>query len=154
MPRGTPSTSSAPSKFFEDWKIYELYEKKFFEEDEAEEATKKSSSKYCTGYTYFVQLNWLWKVEFLSQPISKYRNRMTTLIPFLRAIWKFCNFIHSYFMDRFAFLIELTSYLYVSPLIWYNAMGHFTFLLTLHNIQISFWSKITGVDHEKPVIKN
>jgi len=28
-----------------------------FEEDEAEEATKKSSSKCCSGYTYFVQLN-------------------------------------------------------------------------------------------------
>ena len=82
-----------------------------FEEDEAEEATEKSPSKCCTGYTYFVQLNWLWKVEFLSLPISKYWNRTTTLIPFLRAIWNFCNFIHSYFMDRFEFLFERTSYL-------------------------------------------
>ena len=36
-------------------------------------------------------------------------DRTTTLIPFLRAIWNFCNFIHSYFMDRFAFLIDHTS---------------------------------------------
>ena len=28
-----------------------------FEEDEAEEVTKKSSSQCCSGYTYFVQLN-------------------------------------------------------------------------------------------------
>ena len=81
-----------------------------FEEDEAEEATKKSSSKCCSGYTYFVQLNYLWKVEFLSQSISKYRNRTTTLLPFLQAINHFCTFIHSYFMDRFALLIEGTSY--------------------------------------------
>ena len=85
-----------------------------FEEDEAEEATRKSSSKCCSGYTYFVQLNWLWKVEFLSQPISKYRNRTTSLIPFLQAINHFCTFIHSYFMDRLAFLIEGTSYIYIS----------------------------------------
>ena len=89
-----------------------------FEGDEAEEATKKSSSKCCSGYTYFVQLNWLWKVEFLSQPISKYRNRTTTLIPFLRAIWNFCNFINSCFMDRFAFLIELTSYFICVSVLW------------------------------------
>ena len=92
-----------------------------FEEDEAEEATKKSSSKCCSGYTYFVQLNWLWKVEFLSQPISKYRNRTTTLIPFLQAINHFCTFIHSYFMDRFAFLIEGTSYV-VTLLKYLNIM--------------------------------
>ena len=78
---------------------------------QAEETTEKSSTKCCTGYTYFVQLNWLWKVEFLSQPISKYRNRTTTLIPFFQTINHFCNFIHSHFMARFTFLIELTSYM-------------------------------------------
>ena len=61
-------------------RLYPQRPQSVFEEDEAEEATKKSSSKCCTGYTYFVQLNWLWKVEFLSQPISKYRNQTTTLI--------------------------------------------------------------------------
>ena len=37
-----------------------------------------------------------------------------TTIPFLRAIWNLCNLIHSYFMDRFAFLIEGTSYIQLS----------------------------------------
>jgi len=40
--------------------------KVFFEENEAEEAAENSSSNCKPGYTYFVQLNWLWKVEFLS----------------------------------------------------------------------------------------
>ena len=44
------------------------------------------------------------------QPISEYRNRTTTLIPFLQAINHFCNFIPSYFMERFAFLMVYTSY--------------------------------------------
>ena len=52
MPRGTPSTSSTPSKCF--WR--------------GEEAAESSSSK-CSMDSYFVQLNWLWKVEFSSQPI-------------------------------------------------------------------------------------
>ena len=38
-------------------------------------------------------------------------NRTTTLIPFLQAIKHFCNFIPSYFMERFTFLIG-TSYVY------------------------------------------
>ena len=92
VPRGTPSTSSAPSKYFE--------------EDEVDEAAESSSSKCWPGYTYFVQLNWLWKVE-----ISEYRNRTTTLIPFLQDINHFCNFIPSYFIERFAFLIDYTSYI-------------------------------------------
>ena len=37
-------------------------------------------------------------------------NRTTTLIPFLQAIKHFCYFIPSYFMERFAFLIDGTSY--------------------------------------------
>ena len=52
-------------------------------EDETEEVAESSSSKCPTGYTYFVQLNWLLKLEFSSQPISEYWNRTTTLIPFL-----------------------------------------------------------------------
>ena len=81
-----------------------------FEEDEAEEAAESSSSKCWVGYTYFVQLNWLWKVELSSQPISEYCNRTTTLIPFFQAIDHFCHFIPSYFIERFAFLIDYTSY--------------------------------------------
>ena len=48
---------------------------------------------------------------FLCQPISEYWNRTTILIPFLQAIKHFCNFIPSYFMKRFAFLIDDTSYI-------------------------------------------
>ena len=59
--------------------------------------------------TYFVQLNWLWKVEFKSQPIYGYRNQTTTLIRFLQAINHFCYFIPC-FIERFAFLIDHTSY--------------------------------------------
>ena len=48
--------------------------------------------------------------RLLCQPISEYWNRTTILIPFLQAIKHFCNFIPSYFMKRFAFLIDDTSY--------------------------------------------
>ena len=37
------------------------------EEDEAEEAAESSSPKCWPGYSYFVQLNRLWKVEFSTQ---------------------------------------------------------------------------------------
>ena len=47
---------------------------------------------------------------FSSQLISEYWNRTTTLMPFLQAIEHFCNFIPSYFTERFAFLIEGTTY--------------------------------------------
>ena len=65
------------------------------------------------GRLFFI-FNWLWKAVFLCQPISEYCNRTTTLIPFLRAIKHFCNFIPSYFMEGFAFLIDDTSYNYYS----------------------------------------
>ena len=74
----------------------------------------------CAGYSdtndyltiYFANVavfNCLWKIEFLSIPISEYWNRTTTLIPFLQ---HFCYFIPSYFMERFALLIDGTSYIY------------------------------------------
>ena len=62
------------------------------------------------GVHFLCVLYCLWKAEFSSQPISEYWNQMTTLIPFLQVIKHFCNFIPSYFMERFAFLIEDTSY--------------------------------------------
>ena len=62
------------------------------------------------GRLFFI-FNWLWKAEFLCQPISEYWNQTTTLIPFLPAIKYFCNFISSYFMEGFTFLIDETSYL-------------------------------------------
>jgi hypothetical protein len=49
---GMPSTSSAPSMCL--WWGW------------AEDATESSSSKCWPGYTYFVLLNWLWKVEIFS----------------------------------------------------------------------------------------
>ena len=63
------------------------------------------------GVHFLCVFNCLWKAEFSSQPISEYWNRMTTLIPSSQAIKHFCNFIPSYFMERFAFLIEGTSYI-------------------------------------------
>ena len=68
----------------------------------------------CCTFLHFLSNCWygvsfffycLLQIEFRSQLISEYWNRTTTLIPFLRAIWHLCNFIHSYFMDRFTFLI-------------------------------------------------
>ena len=56
--------------------VYILSALGVFEEDEAEDAAESSSSKCWPGYTYFVQLNWVWKVEF--------------------SINHFCNFIPSY----------------------------------------------------------
>ena len=47
----------------------------------------------------------------LSFYVRRFLNRTTILIPFLQAIKHFCNFIPSYFMKRFAFLIDDTSYI-------------------------------------------
>ena len=82
-------------------RLHPQHPQSVFEEDElSEEAAESSASKCCLGYTYFVQLNWLWKVEFSSQPISEYWNWTTTLIPFLQAITHFCNFIPSFLIDE------------------------------------------------------
>ena len=64
------------------------------------------------GFSFFFIFNCLLQIEFLSQLVYEYRNRTTTLIPFLQAIKHFCVFIPSNFMERFAFLIDDTSYLY------------------------------------------
>ena len=62
------------------------------------------------GQLFFI-FNCLLQIEFSRQPISEYWNRTTILIPFLQTIKHFCNFIPSYFMKRFAFLIDDTSYI-------------------------------------------
>ena len=73
---------------------------------------------------FFFFFNCLWKAEFLCQPVSEYWNRTTILIPFLQAIKHFCNFILSYFMKRFAFLIDDTSYVPCSgPTFWARSNG-------------------------------
>ena len=65
------------------------------------------------GVRFFFIFNCLLQIEFLSQLISEYWNRTTTLIPFLQAITHFCNFIPSNFMEGFTFLIDDTSYFQV-----------------------------------------
>ena len=95
MPRGTPSTSSAPSKCF--WRGW------------SRRGHWKFILQMLDRVHFFVQLNYSGRLSF-SQPISKYRNQTTTLIPFLQAINHFCNFIPSYFIENFGFLIEHTTY--------------------------------------------
>ena len=70
------------------------------------------------GVRFFFIFNCLLQIEFLSQLISEYWNRTTTITPFLQAIKHFCNFIPSNFMEGFAFLIEDTSYFSVYGLIF------------------------------------
>ena len=90
-----------------------------FEEDEAEEAAEGSSSKYWTGVHLFCSTQLTVKgfqvsrILDSSQPNTEYWNRTTTLIPFLEAFKHICNSIPSYFMERFAFLIDDTSYVYM-----------------------------------------
>jgi len=95
MPRGTPSTPSVPSMcFLRGWSIRGCW---------------KFVLQMCDGVDFFFFFNCLWKAEFLCQPISECWSRATILIPFLQAIKHFCDFIPSYFVKRFAFLIERTS---------------------------------------------
>ena len=47
---------------------------------------------------------------FLQMLVGVHWNRTTTLIPFLQAIKHFCNFIPSYWVERFAFYSNYTSY--------------------------------------------
>ena len=82
------------------WCLHPQRPQSVFEEDEAEEAAESSSSKCWPRRGTLILFNSIdWKVEFLSQPISEYSNRTTTLIPFLRAINHFCNFFPSYFIE-------------------------------------------------------
>ena len=69
-----------------------------------------SSWLWVIGKAKPVLFNCHWKIGFSSQRISEYRNRTTTSIPFLQAIKHFCNFIPSYWVERFAFYSNYTSY--------------------------------------------
>ena len=66
------------------------------------------------GVHFLCVFNCLWKAEFSSQPISEYWYGTTTFTPFLQAI-NISVTLFLYLIDRFAFLIEDTSYAIVHP---------------------------------------